>query len=106
MSASPPDKFEVIEDEHDGMPLVRPIGEVDVSTAPQLRSRLIAHVQPNTTAILDLSEVAFMDSSGVHVLVDAKAKAAALGATLIIRNPPDLVRRLFNLTGTEDRFDA
>ena len=49
--------------------------------------------------MLDLRELAFMDSSGVHTIVNASARARQLGRRLVLlRGPPD-VDRVFKLTG-------
>ncbi|MGH2885099.1 MAG: STAS domain-containing protein, partial [Solirubrobacteraceae bacterium] len=47
-------------------------GEIDLGTAPVLREVLLPVLEHGTgPVIVDLSEVPFMDSTGVHVLVDA-----------------------------------
>src|SRR5438270_10175120 len=46
-------------------------GEIDLGTAPVLREVLLSVLEQDTGAIVvDLSEVPFMDSTGVHVLLD------------------------------------
>jgi anti-sigma B factor antagonist len=46
-------------------------GEVDLETAPALRETLLPVLEHQTgPVVVDLSEVSFMDSTGVHVLVD------------------------------------
>ena len=46
-----------------------------------------------------MRELAFMDSSGVHAIVNASARARQLGRRLVVlRGPPD-VDRVFSLTG-------
>jgi len=46
-------------------------GEIDLATAPMLREALVPVLERDRgPVVVDLSEVEFMDSSGVHVLVD------------------------------------
>ena len=50
--------------------------------------------------VVDMRDLAFMDSSGVHAIVNEGARVRALGRRLVIlRGPPD-VDRVFALTGT------
>jgi anti-sigma B factor antagonist len=46
-------------------------GEIDLGTAPVVREALLPVLERETgPVVMDLSEVPFMDSTGVHVLVD------------------------------------
>jgi anti-sigma B factor antagonist len=47
-------------------------GEIDLETAPLLREVLLPVLEHRTGAVVvDLSEVTFLDSTGVHVLVES-----------------------------------
>ncbi|MGZ6644920.1 MAG: STAS domain-containing protein [Solirubrobacteraceae bacterium] len=72
-------------------------GELDVDTTPELERTLR---EPRARlVVLDMRDLAFMDSSGVHAIVNASARVRGLGHRLVIlRGPPD-VDRLFALTG-------
>lgn len=48
--------------------------------------------------ILDLSAVTFMDCTGLQVLIAARHAAAVARRELRLRNVPDRVQRLFELT--------
>jgi anti-anti-sigma factor len=75
-------------------------GELDIDTTPLLE--WIMH-DPHSQAhlvVLDMRDLAFMDSSAVHAIVNAGDHVRQLGRRLVIlRGPPD-VDRLFELTGT------
>jgi anti-sigma B factor antagonist len=76
---------------------VQVLGELDVDTTPEL-DRMLREPQ-SQLIVLDLRELAFMDSSGVHTIVNASARARQLGRRLVVlRGPPD-VDRVFKLTG-------
>src|SRR4029077_9176436 len=62
--------FEVSELHSDGVPVLAVRGEVDVATAPQLRERLLALADQNPVVVVaDLTEVTFIDSTALGVLV-------------------------------------
>ncbi len=72
-SDDPPEfSTEVVRDGDAVVILVR--GEIDMATAGHLRDAIEPHLAPQQTIILDLSEVAFMDSSCVAVLVQARGR--------------------------------
>jgi len=47
-----------------------------------------------------------MDSSGLHILEQARGKLSADGGSLVLRNPSEAVHRLLTVTGTEDLLQA
>lgn len=50
-------------------------GELDLSSAPELRGPLFDRVEGGLRVVLDLSKVSFIDSSGIAVLVQAHRAA-------------------------------
>ena len=81
-------------------------GEIDVATCERLRDALEPHLGPNQSVILDLAGVEFIDSSGLHVLEQARGKLTADGGSLILRNPSEAAHRLLTVTKTEDLLQA
>lgn len=80
-------------------------GEVDLATAPELRSAVDAALDSSYGDLcLDLCGTTFMDSSGLHVLFDSHARAEALQRRLTIVCPSGAVRRLLDVTGYAERF--
>lgn len=80
-------------------------GEVHVSTAPELSSRLNDAIDVGRTAIvIDLSEVEFIDSTGLSVLLSAQRRIdrAAGRMALVCANPT--VMRLFEITHLDSTF--
>jgi anti-anti-sigma factor len=74
-------------------------GELDIDTTPLLEWALRAPYAQAQLIVLDMRDLAFMDSSGVHAIVNAGARVRQLGRRLVIlRGPPD-VDRVFALTG-------
>ena len=74
-------------------------GELDVDTTPLLEWTLRAPQPSARLVVVDMRDLAFMDSSGVHAIVNEGARLRGLGHRLVIlRGPPD-VDRLFAMTG-------
>jgi anti-anti-sigma factor len=80
--------------------LVRVAGEIDAGTAGALRHCLRSARNERATLLLDLSDVSFLDSSGLRVLLDASRTAADTDWPFFIVRPSSAVRRLIALTGT------
>jgi anti-sigma B factor antagonist len=84
--------------------LVRAVGEVDASTAGRLRQTLEDARRDCATTLLDLAGVSFIDSAGLHVLLDASGQVDAASWALFIVRPSPVVQRLVEITETADRL--
>ena len=81
-------------------------GEIDMATAGRLRDAIEPHMGPKQTIVLDLSEVDFMDSSALHVLVQARGRLTEDGGSLVLRNPSRAAHRLLTVAGANDLLEA
>jgi anti-sigma B factor antagonist len=80
--------------------VVRVAGEVDLATAPALASAAHAALEAGALELwIDLTATSFMDSSGLHALLDADARASALNRRLAVICPAGHVRRVFDIAG-------
>jgi anti-sigma B factor antagonist len=80
-------------------------GELDIATTPELERTLRASRSDARLVVLDLRDLAFMDSSGVHAIVDASLRARqAVRRLVLLRAPPDL-DRIFTLTGSAGELE-
>ena len=84
---------------------VCPFGEVDIDTAGQIREQLENATATGTKhVVLDLRGVTFLDSTGLHLVLEADAASRAQGWEFgLIGGPPD-VQRVFDLTGSRARL--
>ena len=73
-------------------------GELDIASTPRLESKLL-DLQPQARlVVVDLREVEFVDSSGVHALVDATSHARSAGRRVVLLRNPATLDRVFTLT--------
>ena len=86
----------------DGQTLVvKPRGELDLLTAPELAEAFAQCSDGHRAIICDLSEVEFMDSTGLRLMITTRqAEPDRFG----IACPSEPVERLFELTGTTNFF--
>jgi anti-sigma B factor antagonist len=81
------------------------VGEIDTLTAPILRGRLDEQLAETPLLVLDLTEVTFLGSAGLAVLVAAKDDAARRRHTLRIVPGSRIVMRALEATGLLGLFD-
>ena len=93
-------------DSRNGVAHVSLDGEIDMSTVPVLESHL-APIESDgvVTIMLDLRDLAFTDSTGIHAFLAARNRVAVSGRRLILLGATPVVRRVFDLTGTQDLLD-
>ncbi len=74
-------------------------GEIDIARTPALAQRLSALRESVQTLIIDLSDVTFIDSSGIRLLHELHDRLRARSQRLIVASPPGTVpRRVLDLT--------
>jgi anti-sigma B factor antagonist len=79
--------------------VVRVDGEVDLWTAHRFEEALSrARTSSAPTIVVDLERVTFMDSAGVHVLVQSAVADGMRRRLTVTRGSPQ-VRRLFEVSG-------
>ena len=94
-------------DARNGVTSIALVGELDMATAPILNDQLTVTEQDGSKAIvLDLRDLSFMDSSGLHELVQAYRRSETNGHRLLVVGANPSTRRLCELTGTEFLLDA
>ena len=84
---------------------VQAAGELDIATAPQLERTLRETQMQSRLVVLDLRELAFIDSSGMHAIVNASSRARQGGRRLILLRGRATVDRVFTLTGAFDEVE-
>lgn len=77
-------------------------GEVDVFTAPELRKKLLPICQAGETVVVDLSDVDYIDSTGLGVFIGAYKIQRTTKGKLILTGVNQRLLRLFNITGLHE----
>ncbi len=77
-------------------------GEMDLANAPDVERELVRAESTNATAIVvDLSELTFMDSTGIRLLITAHARSREDGGRLQLIRPPARVFRVLCIAGVD-----
>ncbi|MFI6107394.1 STAS domain-containing protein [Streptomyces sp. NPDC051310] len=85
--------------------VVTPVGELDHHTADLLREPLEAALDKGRSRlVVDCSQLAFCDSTGLNVLLGARLKAEAAGGGVHLAGMQPVVARVFEITGAEAVF--
>lgn len=95
---------EELASEPDGGTVLRIHGELDISTAEQLRRAVAPYLTSTGRLVLDLSQVTFCDSTGLAVLVGFHKRLTAVGGGLELYAPVQRVQHLLTITGLNRVF--
>jgi len=79
-------------------------GEVDMTVSPVFEQTLVdaATRHDGGRVVVDLEQLRFLDSSGVHALVKGYHAATGAGGSLTVRNATGVVARVLHITGVAD----
>jgi anti-sigma B factor antagonist len=87
-----------------GCAVVELHGELDLAAAATACGLLKTVTASASVTILDLSELDFMDCSGLGVLVRARRHAGQFGHELILAAPAPMVNKVLQVTGAGRQF--
>ena len=99
--------FEVTDSEQPGVVVLDVGGEIDIATSPELHEFLTALIENGPELlIVNLSDVSFIDSTGLGVLVAAVRDVRAGGGDLrLVVTQPHIIK-LLELTGLDEVFSV
>ncbi len=102
----PGDRLRIdLESRSPGEATLRLSGELDLVTAPLLNEELARHQARGRRVVLDLSELQFVDSTGLVLLMEAAKGSSTDGWSIALRrNVSPAVQRLLDVTRTEQLF--
>lgn len=82
-------------------------GDLDLASADELLRNATDELNKTDlkTLVLDLSEVTFIDSTGISTLVAIRNAASTQSLNLVLRRPAPRVRRLIEITNLDTVFE-
>ncbi len=82
-------------------------GEMDLHTSPKVQGAIERAADNNGVGavVVDMSDVAFMDSTALSALVRSKDILGKRGVALRLAAPSVAVARIFSVTGFHDFFE-
>lgn len=87
-----------------GIVVVELDGEIDLGHSPALRKALMEILFEPRPLVIDLAQVAYIDSSGVAALVEAYQMAARANTRLVLAAPGPRVLRVLQLARLDSVF--
>jgi len=81
-------------------------GDLDVVGASAAQKQLLGlDLRPGDQLVLDLSGLIFLDSTGIRLILQARAHAIRHGAGFLVVRGPDSVMRVLELVGLDEQLD-
>ena len=100
--AASADGFRIESSTDDGVARLHLTGEVDAATAPLLDAKITeAAGAGHREVVVDCGGLAFIDSSGLSVLVSNHKRLREAGLRLVVESPPPPALRLFEISGLD-----
>ncbi len=87
---------------------LHPSGELDMLLAEDLRAQWLPAVEQHRPArlVIDLSDVTFMDSSGLGLIVAVHNLQKRHGGVVVLTGPQRVVRRVLAISGIDRVVDV
>ena len=101
-----PPEFRILTNESGSRVEIAIHGELDLATAPQLQAEFerVAALDGLELVVVDLRQLAFLDSTGLETILRLDANARARGAAVAVVRGPRAVERLFSVMRLDQRL--
>ena len=86
----------------DGRAVIALNGRLDTATAPTLEAPLLGALAENAAVLLDITQIDYLSSAGLRVLMMAQKYAGANGKQLVLTGVCEAVMEVFEMTGFSD----
>jgi anti-sigma B factor antagonist len=87
-----------------GVIVIKLAGDIDANTAPTVQSQVSPYVQPDGKILLDLSQVAYMSSAGLRVLLSLYRQTTAKNGKLVLVGLSEDIEDTMSVTGFLEFF--
>ena len=92
----------IIKTQNEGKTVLAISGRLDTVTAPQLQGALLPEFDSVKEIELDFTELAYVSSAGLRVLLTAEKTAKAKGGSMTLTHVSTDIAEIFKMTGFED----
>ena len=101
MGITPPERVLTIRNDigPDGTARLHVSGELDAHSAPEFAEAFEPSVAAGAAVEVDLTEVSFIDSSGLSALIKARQRVLEAGGSLVVSAASHPAMRLFEIAG-------
>jgi anti-anti-sigma factor len=99
-----PGNFDVATHRERATLVVVPRGEIDLATVDFVKEAVDRDLQPGEGLVMDLREVAFMDTSGLRYVLELVDRGSRAGFRVQLVRGPSAVQRVFEVSGLEPRL--
>jgi anti-sigma B factor antagonist len=89
---------------HGNASVVRLEGEFDLYASPEVRQAADQVLEAGGHLVVDLTEVTFLDSSGLGTLVGLQKRAKLVGARMTLCGPSPRLYKIFDVTALRGAF--
>jgi anti-anti-sigma factor len=87
-------------DHHEGILVLRPIGRLDSASSPELEQVVVGHLDKGVKRLIfDFSELDYISSAGLRVILMAGKKLRGTGGKLGLAGMKNMVREVFEMSG-------
>lgn len=91
--------MDIHESKLDGATVARMSGRLDTATAPAAQTRLLEMLAGSPALIADMTDVAYVSSAGLRVLLTAAKQAKARGSRFGLIGPQPSVHEVLAMSG-------
>jgi len=74
-------------------------GELDGKTAPEVQEKVLPLIEPGAKVLLDMSEVPYMSSAGLRMLLSLYRQVTGKKGTVVLHGVADGIRDTMSVTG-------
>ncbi|MEU1710914.1 STAS domain-containing protein [Streptomyces sp. NPDC005706] len=104
--AAQPEQLSIVATTTDGIHVLTVAGEIDHHTGDTLSQALDLTGMPRPRVVVDMRQVAFMDSTGINVLIAAHRALTEADGWLRLASPRGAVLRTLRLVGVDTVIDC
>jgi anti-sigma B factor antagonist len=79
-------------------------GDIDGSTAAKLQEEILPLAQPNCKILMDMTQVPYMSSAGLRMLLSLYRKVGSVEGKLVLVGLSEEIRDTMSITGFLDFF--